>query len=205
MGKLRYTIDVTVQEMIGAGTPVPIYRYTEAFDPVANATPALLREQALGRASRKAFSERHADEKVPIRLETTPGECDPRVIAANESETHESAAQRFARELIACRAELERVQDDRDDAYKRAQFAEKRCVRIGHAVDVRDRHSRDLVDALIGDSHHGPPPWWVTATRALDSLDSLANSAQLEPEGEQLEETLSRVGDEVRGTLTDLA
>jgi hypothetical protein len=83
----------------------------------------------------------------------------------------------------------------------RAESAEDRCLRAARAVDVRDHHARDLMAALTGGGHG--LPWWMQATRSLESLDDLANSAQLEDDSRPLEKTLQRVGEMARDTVSD--
>lgn len=200
MGKLHYTIDVTVQS--DHGTPAPTYRYTgEFWTSVDEDDARALRQHALALATTKAHLERHIAEDRGEPVNT------------NTQETTDDALRRTAKELIHTREALARETTARDDAEQRARdagrhatLAERRCVRLAHCLDVRDGHARDLVGALTT----GPPglPWWVQATRSLDALDALANSEQLEPvsEGrETLDETLDRVGDDVTRALADHA
>jgi hypothetical protein len=93
------------------------------------------------------------------------------------------------------------VEEHAHELRRRAESAEARCVRAAHAVDVRDHHARDLVQALTGGGHG--LPWWMQATRSLESLDDLANSAELADDSEPLEATLQRVGEMARNTVSD--
>lgn len=182
--QLRYTIDVTVQS--DHGTPAPTYRYTGEFDsPVDEGNARGLRRYALALAGLKSRVTDDADDPV------------------DGTETAEDALRRTAKELIDCRAHLERVQEDRDDTYKRADRAERRCFSLARALDLRDGHARDLVTALTLSGF--PLPWWITATRSLDALDALANSAQLEPDtSEGLTETLDRIGEETKDVVAPI-
>lgn len=87
------------------------------------------------------------------------------VIAAVEgSESLKDAVKRVALEVA-----LER---------ERADKAEDRCKLLARGLDARDREIRTLAAAL---TEYGDPPWWLRAAHAFDSLDRLANSAQIEP------------------------